>query len=908
VPPPVPNLSIALLAGRSSSPCGAGICHPQAPPLASAAVAKLVEVHADMVPPPIAAGAADRERPPKPRQRLLAAQAPGNRAMLRATQVKVLPDIVRSAPFFGAQVGTYSCVGFPWGTYAVFDVVRHHAVGRIHATATLQEVIATAVEGAPYPVSAVQILMDPVPHLPAPQIVLRPTSQQPGHWPVVWDLRRIGEDIFTILLSPGHARTEALLTLQRKMQAPRNLVHEVQDGALALADSAGIIGAALAEDLLQVQHVPAHQMRSPGTWPRPRPLMQTGIMEGVAQAGNARVTSLSPLPTGVRLTLLRGQHAHSIDCEANNPVLDQLIYELVARHAADEPLPSLFGLVLASAQPLRMGYYQEAVLLIQETSSLVTVWDGRHLGQELSTNFHAAGQHTHQVLPEAWRRDGWRLVVATLPRMPSLPTAAAVCWSSLPAWDGRAPLEAVYAFTDSSFFPGSACAGWSVVLLGLCRQQPVRIGAIAGTCEGDSAYAGGLRAIVYARAFALSQRPVPAVIGSDCTSALSVSFGMATFARDDLAARAAVGLALISTAFHQAVAPLHVRSHVGCAFNDLADGLAKCAAKGLLPTSWQFHPEVFWQGVREGVADWLWMLAPGFSSGSCLPPVTSQGTWTAASCVMPTSTQADPALFCPSPPASQGCAQIKSRVLQYNCLSLRGKPAQEMMSSGLSGLEVAVAMLQETRLSGDPVRMIGDHWVLSSPCDDQGPLQVGLVSGHAPFAKASADRRDKWWRLLTAQVRRIPRGCVLLAGLDANARFHAAGQDGAIDYVLCPKDWGPCLTTFDTPSLNDQQGFDHWPLLAGITASMEGSFAQPRPSISPSSLGSLYGQHLAAATVATLPAVTWDVDATTHVQIFHAHINAQLTSCLPKQPKEARHPAVSADTLELVRGHRLLRQ
>ncbi|CAE7287941.1 clpB, partial [Symbiodinium sp. CCMP2456] len=198
----------------------------------------------------------------------------------------------------------------------------------------------------------------------------------------------------------------------------------------------------------------------------------------------------------------------------------------------------------------------------------------------------------------------------TLPLVPHLPTDAAAGWSALPAWDGQD------AFTDGSFFPGSTVAGWSVVLLGLCRQQPVRIGITAGTCAGDSAYVGELHAIVYARALALSLRPLPVVVGSDCTSALSVAFGMATFACDDLVARAAVGLALISTAFQQPVAPLHVRSHVGCAFNDLADGLAKCAARGLLPAPWQLRPEVFWQGVREGTMDWMWMLAPGYSGGS----------------------------------------------------------------------------------------------------------------------------------------------------------------------------------------------------------------------------------------------------------------------------------------------------
>ena len=54
--------------------------------------------------------------------------------------------------------------------------------------------------------------------------------------------------------------------------------------------------------------------------------------------------------------------------------------------------------------------------------------------------------------------------------------------------------------------------------------------------------------------------------------------------------------------------------------------------------------------------------------------------------------------------------------------------------------------------------------------------------------------------------------------------------------------------------------------------------------------------------------MSWDTDVTTHVQIFHRHLFERLTKELPRTAAPARHPAVTAATLDLVRDHRQHRQ
>ncbi|CAE7333131.1 unnamed protein product [Symbiodinium microadriaticum] len=488
-------------------------------------------------------------------------------------------------------------------------------------------------------------------------------------------------------------------------------------------------------------------------------------------------------------------------------------------------------------------------------------------------------------------------------------------------------------------------AGWSVVALGPCSGRIVRIGFLCGTCPGLSAFDGELCALVHARAIALAHRPLPVAIASDCTSALQVAFGSADFGHKDASARALAGLALASTAFLQCVMPLHIRSHTGCVLNDIADALAKGAARGVIPVDTLMAAETFWAGVRERVCDWVWLLAPRYRSTQQLPSLSDTGTWTKAACeVLPRA------------------------------------PAQAMMSAGLQRCSAQLAFFQEAvggcqiwlRRRATVVSNSRQEWgwdrssftiLHASPqllvaTVSVGPFHFGLVSGHAPIADAAESVRDAWWSQLAAQVRRVPRGCILLVGVDANARFKheapfpsnalastpvccnakallgfaaefdlvsqapvsstgrllrtwtsPAGKDALIDYILCPSEWQAALTTLDTPDLQDQhQGFDHWPLLGKLQARAAGDFPAAVRSFCRRALCTEEGQRVAAAAIADLPQVSWDTDVSTHVQCFHQHLHARLVAGLPRLPAPARHPAVSEATLDLVRRHRHCRQ
>ena len=95
--------------------------------------------------------------------------------------------------------------------------------------------------------------------------------------------------------------------------------------------------------------------------------------------------------------------------------IDTLVFDLLLQHHRQASLPPSFSIVLGGAQPLRMGYFRRSPFVVQEGNQVATIWDGRHLGQELQVNFHSSGQSTCQVLDDAWTSTGWRLFVNGVP-------------------------------------------------------------------------------------------------------------------------------------------------------------------------------------------------------------------------------------------------------------------------------------------------------------------------------------------------------------------------------------------------------------------------------------------------------------------------------------------------------------
>ena len=150
--------------------------------------------------------------------RELACSHPGNIALIRAESIQILPQTIRAAPLFTAPVGAFSWGDNDFmhgGRFTVFDIRRHVTVQRAFPGASLQDIVAVAVNSAPFTVQSIQVLADTVEGYPIPQLVLHSTGYPITERPIPWDLRPIGDQVRTIIHVSRETANAALRKAQR---------------------------------------------------------------------------------------------------------------------------------------------------------------------------------------------------------------------------------------------------------------------------------------------------------------------------------------------------------------------------------------------------------------------------------------------------------------------------------------------------------------------------------------------------------------------------------------------------------------------------------------------------------------------------------------------------------------------
>ena len=78
----------------------------------------------------------------------------------------------------------------------------------------------------------------------------------------------------------------------------------------------------------------------------------------------------------------------------------------------------------------------------------------------------------------------------------------------------------------------------------------------------------------------------------------------------------------------------------------------------------------FWQAIDEGILEWLWLAFRPHSAA--LPFLTPQGTWFLPACDVKPSTKATCSGLSRPSHVPTDIHRLDFRVLQYNCLSLKG--------------------------------------------------------------------------------------------------------------------------------------------------------------------------------------------------------------------------------------------
>ena len=238
-----------------------------------------------------------------------------------------------------------------------------------------------------------------------------------------------------------------------------------------------------------------------------------------------------------------------------------------------------------------------------------------------------------------------------------------------------------------------------------------------------------------------------------------------------------------------------------------------------------------------------------------------------------------------------------------------------------------------------------------------GPLRFAFTVAHALTAASPQADIQGWWHSLQQSLASVPHGYIPVVLLDGNAKFRAnagapgtldsepmdsnaaellefcrrfelrptdqfdhtgarlfswrspSGSPALLDYVLLPAAWSLGMSTRPARCLGDlHAGFDHWPVTAAVRAEVAAPQLNPRPRFNQQALATTEGQAIAAAALSSAPVVPWEVDATTHVDVLHRHLQHRLSVALPAPSRAARNPAIiSSATLEAIYHRRGLR-
>ena len=388
-------------------------------------------------------------------------------------------------------------------------------------------------------------------------------------------------------------------------------------------------------------------------------------------------------------------------------------------------------------------------------------------------------------------------------------------WLSLPVWDPGSTCDELFLFPDGSYYPGHPQATWAVAAAVRQGSCVARVGVLAGEVTLPrpgipSAYHGEVEALLHAAATAcLMQAPI-VHIGSDCEAALTVASGRAAVGPSDPSAAALVSL-IHCTRIRGVWLLLHkIAAHTGCAFNDLADAVAKQVGRSRHSTPWLSDFTSFHDAVCDRVHDRLWLTTPHVDRCMGIPALLPNGTWSCADTAQPTQEHPDLPIGFVCEQSARGSVKIPLRILQYNVLSLKGVAARTLIAKGLDSCEISVAGFQETRELRDGFSTFEGWWVLSASCDAAGiggaqiwinprqtavtwdrqalsihhsaaqciivlaranGLDLALVSAHAPPSTSPRAVLDAWWSDFQQALRGIPARYVVLSCIDANARF-----------------------------------------------------------------------------------------------------------------------------------------
>ena len=358
-----------------------------------------------------------------PPANLLFIPEPSAETIVRAANIRLAPAVLHERDAF-----TSAAHSFKWarvtrdtlGYFTVFDTHRHASIGECGVHIDLETLVAQAIQSAPFEVEAIQILTDPVPEYPRPQLVLREAGRPWGTAPIPWDLRGVDRGIRTVEHVAGQALSEALQHVDQVAPGRPSLTEGVSNAAIVVHDALGPVQRIIPRDLQSIQYfraLPAPTAIRFSEVQGPRFMGSSHMHEGTTISTTwMQALSVPPLRPALRLIIFRGEWSVAADLSYPYHMLDEMIARMLHQLSDVQHLPVGAGVVLSGALPPPNGYLQEVPLVVVEPmAGIPYVWDARPVGGGFQVLSAEAGTPPSRILSQSWRHNEWRLAVNGVP-------------------------------------------------------------------------------------------------------------------------------------------------------------------------------------------------------------------------------------------------------------------------------------------------------------------------------------------------------------------------------------------------------------------------------------------------------------------------------------------------------------
>ena len=602
--------------------------------------------------------------------------------------------------------------------------------------------------------------------------------------------------------------------------------------------------------------------------------------------------------------------------------------------------------------------------------------------------------HIFQPLQLHCLQKNWRVI-------PDLPRVTRDFLSGFPVWEEHVPFDGMQIFVDGSFEQETMQSAWAlcvIVRVDGTWQWAGFLSDTTGTPCLDplefccrNAHDAELYADYHALALTVAAG-VPCLITYDCESAAGIAQGVRQPGEVNHLTDATLALAHLIAHVRIPIGFCHVKSHQGHPLNELVDRAAKWArvcGVGRFPSD----SKNLASAARSGDLQWLWTL---FNFGNELPFLDSHGHMCDSHETDNCRTALAPSDF--APPSCRAAGLDKTwqiKAVTYNCLSLKSGLQRELLDSQFHVHRASVVFLQETRSAACSKFFIQHYFGVAGPCHkgqfgcqiwlhktmsltvqgeevtwDPCSLSIlhatprallvtvcagrqcfALVAGHGPTAAAPDEEIQHWWRELNAVMRMVPERCILIAGIDANARFDLSaempseecaegeaavqlcrlleqqtlvssglfdntgrrvvtwtspnGRDACIDYVLVPQELQQGFRTLGAiAGFEDLHDRDHTPLWVEITWTCSVESKKELFKVDVAAIDTPQGRKVMQQILSDIPPIPWELDIDQHLLQLNQHIREALAAHFPFQPSRPRRSHFSAATWEAVRNRR----